>query len=133
MPGVRRYNVMLGMKKKELIGQLGLVAVGVILSLAVVELVLEKDADRRFTLYNIRRELQKGLPRAEVEAVIARHDAPYIEKHRGDESVVLSVRLGGINMLYLRIDFAEEKLTRARFGGEDHRQDVPKDAPPNIE
>ena len=121
------------MNKREFLGQLCLVGVGGGLALVGREIFLEKDADRRFALYNMMRELKKGMSRAEVESVINRHDAPYIRKHTEAESLKLSVMLGGINELYLALEFTAGKLIKARFGGEDNPWDVPKDAPSKIE
>jgi len=119
--------------KREFLGQLGLVALGVGGALALRDIILDRDADRRFALYNIRRELRKDMSRTEVESIIGRHDAPFIRKHMQDNSISLSVMLGGINSLYLAMEFSEGKLIKAYFGGEDNPQDVPGDAPPNIE
>ncbi len=121
------------MNKREFLSQLGLVAVGVGLALVCRDLILDRDADRRFALYNIMRELRRDMPRSEVESIISRHDAPYIRKHADDNSISLSVILGGINSLYLAAEFSGGKLVKARFGGEDNPWDVPKDAPPSIE
>jgi hypothetical protein len=121
------------MTKREFLGHLGLVAVGGGLALVGRDIILERDADRRFALYNIMRELRKGMSRGEVDSIINRHDAPYIRKDTKDESIFLSVKLGGINMLYVALGFATGKLIKAKFGGEDNPWDVPKDAPPNIE
>ena len=73
------------------------------------------------------------MTRAEVEAVIGRHDAPYIEKSGSGASTRLTVRMGGLNWLYLEIRFSGGGLSSARFAGEDSPEDVPDDAPPNIE
>jgi len=119
--------------KREFLGQLALMAVGGGLALVGRDILLQRDADRRFALYNIMRELRKGMSHAEVESVISRHEAPYIERRALDEAIQLSVKLGGINWLYLALEFNTDKLTQAHFGGEDNPWDVPKDAPPNIE
>ena len=121
------------MNKREFLGQLGLVAVGGGLSLVGRDVILDRDADRRFALYNIMRELRKGMSRAEVESVISRHDAPFIRKEKGADFISLSVMLGRINMLYLALEFTRELLSKAKFGGEDNPQDVPKDVPSNID
>ena len=121
------------MKKREFLGQIGLLAVGGGLALVGRDIILERDAERRFALYNIMRELRKGMLRAEVESIISRHDAPFIRHDIRDQSISLSVKLGGINMLYLALEFGTGMLSKARFGGEDNPWDVPKDAPSNIE
>jgi hypothetical protein len=79
------------------------------------------------------RELRKGMSRSEVESVISRHDAPYINKHIADQSIILSIKLGGIDMLYLSFEFGDGMLNKAKFSGEDNPRDVPKDVPSNIE
>jgi hypothetical protein len=121
------------MNKREFLSQLGLFAAGGGVALVGRDVFLERDADRRFALYNIMRELRKGMSRTEVDSIISRHDTPFIRKVAENEKVYLSVRLGGINMLYLTLEFANGMLTTAKFSGEDNPRDVRKDAPPNIE
>jgi len=121
------------MDRRELLGQLGLIALGAGFGLVIREFIFDRDAERRFALYNIMRELRKDMTRKEVEEIINRHDAPFISKRIEADYISLTVSLGGINQLYLSMKFAEEKLVQARFGGEDHPDDVPKDAPSNIE
>ena len=120
------------MNKREFLGQLGLLVVGGALALIGTDIFLERDADRRFALYNIVRELRKGMSRAEVESVISRHDAPYIRKDTQADSFFLSVKLGGLDKLYLALEFDAGKLTTAKFGGEDNPWDLPEDVPPNL-
>lgn len=120
------------MSRRDFLGSLGLVAIGGALALAARDIFLERDADRRFALYNIMRELRRGMARAEVESIISRHDAPYIMKQMHDESLILSVKLGGMSMLYLSLEFEDEKLIKANFAGEDNPWDVPKDAPQTL-
>ncbi|MGH9900519.1 MAG: hypothetical protein ACRD68_01630 [Pyrinomonadaceae bacterium] len=121
------------MNRREFLGELGLLAVGGGLGIVVRDFIFDRDADRRFALYNIMRELQKGMPAGEVETIIGRHDAPFIEKHRRDNSISLFVSMGAINALYLVMEFSGGRLQKARFSGEDNPWDVPKDAPPNVE
>lgn len=121
------------MNKREFLGQLGLLATGGVLALIGRDIILERDADRRFALYNIMRELRKGMSRAEVESVISRHDAPYIRKDTQAENLFLSVKMGGINVLFLDLEFTAGTLTTAKFRGEDNPWDVPEDVPPNIQ
>jgi len=120
------------MDKREFLGSLGLLAVGAGLGVFVRD-YFDRDADRRFALYNIRRELRKGMTRDEVGAVVARHDTPYIIKREWPDKLSLTVETGLINRLYLSLHFSDGVLTEARFGGEDHPQDVPADVPSNIE
>ena len=135
MPRLRSgyFSRDLVMNKREFLAQLGLVAVGAGIGLVFRDVVLDRDADRRFALYNIMRELLQGMSRSDVDTIISRHDAPFIVHHAQDNSISLSVMLGGINSFYLAIEFSSGKLTKAHFGGEDNPRDVPKDAPANIQ
>ena len=121
------------MNRGRFFGQVGLIALGVGFAWVFSATFLNLHADRRFTLYSIMRELHKGMPRSEVEAIIGRHDTPFIMKHSEDTKVSLSVSLGGRDYLYLAMDFVDGKLAKAYFGGEDNPWDVPKDAPAKIE
>ena len=120
------------MNKREFLGQLGLVAMGATLALVCGDLVFDRDADRRFALYNIMRQLKKGMSHYEVEVVINRHDAPFIEKISDENSISLYVWLGGVSVLYLTIVFSNGVLETARFAGEDNEWDAPNDAPQSI-
>ena len=121
------------MDRRRFFSQIGLIALGVGLAWFVGTAFLNLHADRRFTLYNIMRELHKGMPRSEVEAIIGRHDTPFIMKHSEDAHVSLSVSLGGRDYLYLAMNFVDGKLAKAHFGGEDNPWDIPKDTPAKIE
>ncbi len=121
------------MDKRRFLGELSLLAVGAALGVFGRDYFFDRHADRRFALYGILRELRKGTSRGEVEAIVSRHDAPFIQKHSDEKTVELSVRTGMINMLYLVIKFSGDKLETARLAGEDNPQDVPQDAPPNVE
>ena len=121
------------MDRRRFFTEAALVGIGVGAAWIFSESFLNRHAERRFTLYSIMRELHKGMPRSEVEAILGRHDTPFIMKHSEDNSVYLSVSLGGRDYLYLAIEFIDGKLSKAHFGGEDNPCDVPKDAPPNLE
>jgi hypothetical protein len=121
------------MDRRHFFSQVGLIALGVGFAWVFSETFLNLNADRRFTLYSIMRELHKGMPRSEVEAIIGRHDAPFIMKRNEDNDVSLSVNLGGRDYLYLAMEFLDGKLSKAYFGGEDNPWDVPKDAPSRLE
>ena len=123
----------LDMDRRRFFSQVGLVGLGVGFAWIFSETFLNRHADRRFMLYGMMRELHKGMPRSEVEAIIGRHDVPFVMKHITDNKVHLSVNLGGHDYLYLAIEFLDGKLTKAYFGGEDNPWDVPKDAPSNLE
>ena len=45
------------MKKRGFLGQVGLMVIGGALALLGRDLIIDRDADRRFALYNIMREL----------------------------------------------------------------------------
>ena len=123
------------MDRKQVVNGFVCVALGVALAWVVNEVFIDKHADRRFALYNVIRELHKGMPRNEVEAIIERHNTPFITKHvdRDRDYINLTVQLGGRNRLYLVMEFSEGKLAKAHFGGEDNPWDVPNDAPSKIE
>lgn len=83
-------------------------------------------------LYNIRRELRKGMSRRRVEAIADRHYAPFVERRERDDILAFTVWLSGISgirNLSLLITFAEQKLARAEFVGIDSPEDIPRDAP----
>ena len=120
------------MGKRELVSAIAMLAIGGLLAIIVRDQLVDQHADRRFALYHVRRELRAGMSRAEVEAVISRHQAPYVEKVESGDAIRLTVRMGGRNWLYLDITFSGGAVVGARFAGEDSLEDVPDDAPPNI-
>jgi hypothetical protein len=89
--------------------------------------------ERRFTLYHIRNELRKEMPRAEAEEIINRHQAPFINKRVLEKGINLTVHLGMADNLSLWVEFSDDKVVRTNLRGEDNPQDVPRDAPPDIE
>jgi hypothetical protein len=129
----------LSCKGAAMIGRQGLLKsaacliAGVVFGLVVEHALFQLDSDRRYALYNIRRELKFSLSRAEVEAIIARHQTPFIHIHRGD-GIALSVKLGGLaRHCELSFAFEGDKLTTARIRGEDGPHDRFGDAPPDLE
>ena len=96
------------------------------------EILFSGSAERRFVLYNIRRELRKGMSRRRVEAIADRHYAPFVERRERDDMLAFTIWLGGIRNLTLLITFAEQKLVRAEFAGIDSPEDIPSDAPSPI-
>ena len=89
-------------------------------------------ADRRFVLYNVMKELRRDMSRTEIEGVVARHNAPFVERRQSNDMMALSVWLSAMKVLTLRITFAEQKLVRAEFAGIDSPSDIPHDAPSPI-
>jgi hypothetical protein len=96
------------------------------------DIIFTGSADRRFVLYNIMKELRKGMSRSDIEAVVERHYAPFVDRDESNDTLVFSVWLNAIRALHLKITFAEQKLARAEFAGLDSPSDVPPDAPSPI-
>lgn len=117
---------------KRILENLSVFAFGVTLALAMVY-ILDVNWERRFTLYHIRNELKKDISKAEVEEIINRHQASFIKRIETEKGFNLMVHLGMADSLSLVLAFSDEKLKTAALIGEDSPQDVPKDAPPNIE
>lgn len=103
-------------------------AVGV----AARDILLNGSAERRFVLYNIRRELRKGMSRRHIEAIADRQYAPFVERREGGDILVFTVWLSAIRNLSLKITLNEQKLVRAEFVGIDSPEDIPHDAPSPI-
>ena len=87
------------------------------------------SGERRFVLYNIMKQLRKGMPRSDVEAIVSRNYAPFVERHEKNDMLIFSVWLSAVRVLYLQLTFAEQKLARAEFAGIDSPSDIPSDAP----
>lgn len=96
--------------------------------IAARDVRLNGSAERRFVLYNIRRELRKGMSRKRIEAIADRHDALFVERREGNDILAFTVWLSAIRNLSLLITFSEQKLVRAEFVGIDSPQDIPRDA-----
>lgn len=105
---------------------------GIFFAVAILY-ILDINRERRFTLYHIRNELRKEMPRAEALEIISRHQTPFIDQVIKDNVIILTVHLGVADSLSLWIEFSDGKVSRTGFTGEDHPKDVPRDAPPNIE
>ena len=93
------------------------------------DIISNVSGDRRFVLYNIMKELRKGMSRSEVEAIVDRHYAPFVKRYESNDILTLSVWLSAFRALYLKITFAEKTLARAEFAGIDSPSDIPPDAP----
>ena len=78
------------------------------------------------------KELRKDMSRSEIEGIINRHVAPFIERHESNNTLSLSVWLSAMKTLTLKINFEEQKLARAEFVGIDSPSDIPRDAPSPI-
>jgi hypothetical protein len=90
------------------------------------------SADRRFVLYNVMKELRKDMARSDVEDIVDRHYAPFVERRDWNDNLALSVWLSAMRTLTISITFEEEKLARAEFFGIDSPSDLPSDAPSPI-
>ena len=99
---------------------------------AAREILLNVSADRRFVLYNIRRELRKGMSRRHIDVIADRHYAPFVERREGNDILVFTVWLSAMRNLSLKITLNEQKLVRAEFVGIDSPRDIPRDAPSPI-
>ena len=120
------------MNKRRFIVQMicytGCVAVG----FASRDFLFNGSADRRFVLYNVMKELRKDMPRGDVEDIVDRHYAPFVERREWADNLALSVWLSAMRTLTIKITFEEEKLARAEFFGIDSPSDLPNDAPSPI-
>ena len=96
------------------------------------DFVFNGSADRRFALYNVMKGLRKDMPRGDVEDIVDRHYAPFVERREWNDNLALSVWLSAMNTLTIKITFEEEKLARAEFFGIDSPSDLPGDAPSPI-
>ena len=118
--------------KREFISQMAYFAIGAGVGFVSRNVVWNGHEDRRFVLYNIMKELRKGMARSEVEAIISRHSAPFIDRYEKEDRLTLTVWLSTLRALYLLMSFSDQKLTRAEFAGLDSPEDVNPDAPPAI-
>jgi hypothetical protein len=118
--------------KREFILQMAYFAIGGGVGFVSRNVVWNGHEDRRFVLYNIMKELRKEMARSEVEAIISRHAAPFIDRYEKEDRLTLTVWLSTLRALYLMMSFSGQKLTRAEFVGVDSPQDVPRDAPPPL-
>lgn len=120
------------MNRRELLNEVVTLAIGAAVGVVVEHVLFDVYADRRFALYNILRGLKAGMSRQEVEAVIQRHDAPFITTRNSEDGIELLVHLGAVNALYLSITLSNNTLASAKIVGEDGPHDVPADAPLSI-
>jgi hypothetical protein len=118
--------------KREFILQISYFVIGAGVGFVSRNVVWNGHEDRRFVLYNIMKELRKEMARSEVEAIISRHSAPFIDRYEKDDRLTLTVWLSTLRALYLKMSFSDQKLIRAEFAGLDSPEDVNPDAPPAI-
>ena len=85
--------------------------------------------ERRFILYSIIRELKPGMAKSEAEAVVQRHQAPFIDYHETPNGMVVGVRLLPIKYLDLYMHFDQDKLVNAGLITDDGPDNLPRDAP----
>jgi hypothetical protein len=78
------------------------------------------------------KELRKEMARSEVEAIISRHFAPFVERYEKEDLLTLTVWSSMLRALYLKMSFSGQKLMRAELAGVDSPEDVPGDTPPAI-
>ena len=78
------------------------------------------------------KELRKDMLRSDVEEIVERHYAPFVERRERSDNLALSVWLSAMKTLTIVITFEEEKLVRAEFFGIDSPSDIPHDAPGQI-
>ena len=118
--------------KRRFIVQLICYAGCAVVGFASRDFLFNSSADRRFVLYNVMKELRKDMPRGDVEDIVDRHYAPFVERRERNDNLALSVWLSAMNILTISITFEEEKLARAEFFGSDSPSDLPSDAPSPI-
>jgi hypothetical protein len=75
------------------------------------------------------RELKPGMPKSEAQAVVRRHQAPFVGHYEDSDGIVLNVKLWPAQYLELYMRFDQDRLVKAGIVGEDGPHDVPKDAP----
>ena len=118
--------------RRQLIVQLICCAGCAVAGFASRDFLFSGSADRRFVLYNVMKELRKDMPRNDVEEIVDRHYAPFVERRERSDNLALSVWLSAMKTLTIVITFEEEKLARAEFFGIDSPSDLPSDAPSPI-
>jgi hypothetical protein len=92
----------------------------------------EMHADRRYTIYNVRRELRAGMTRDEVQDIVSHHNASFLYKYATADRVILRVDTGLANSYLLSITFRDDRLLSAKIRGEDGPHEIFHDAPPDI-
>jgi hypothetical protein len=96
--------------------------------------VLDITWQRRYTLYNVRNQLYLGMSRGEVDNIVAKNLNFQISVIANDNSTLTMYTPLGVmaDSLTLQMKFQEDRLIGAKIVGEDHPQDIPTDAPPDL-
>ena len=107
-------------------------AIGIAVTVILQGFVFDDHSERRFTLYNLQRELHAGMSPAQVESVISRHSAPFVHRVIANDMVFLRVDFRAAQSCLLSISFRNGVLASSRIRGEDGPHEVFSDAPPDI-
>jgi hypothetical protein len=97
----------------------------------VVAQVWACEGDRK-TLFDIRAELQKGMSRADVDAVIQRHATPKLSQQAERVGSDEWLRIISDDSCILTIGFQENKLNVAELRDEDMATAPCRGAPPDL-
>lgn len=100
----------------------------------VIIFVLDITWQRRFQLYNVRNQLYLGMSRGEVDKIVAKNLSFQVSVLFDDRHTLTMYTPVGVvaDSLTLEMKFQEDRLVAAKIVGEDHPQDVPTDAPPDL-
>lgn len=120
------------MKSGKARTRLPYLVVGVLIAVGLYYALDLGHGERRLLLYSIARELAVGMPRSQVETVLSRHQAPFLNRSDTPDGIVLRVSLGAAEFGLLSIQFQQGLLSSARIRGEDGPEDRLEDAPPDI-
>lgn len=119
-------------KMKRAIEMATAIALGVVCAQLLDVFPFSSKSDRRFLVYSIQRQLRAGQSRADVEAVIKTHMAPFLHRHELEDGILLRADTGLSNAVLLRATFEDGRLVSARIRGEDGPHERFDDAPPDI-
>ena len=109
--------------------------VGVVLGLmiaAIFVFALDITWQNRFSIYNVRNQVYRGLARQEVDRIVNKNCGWNVNVVQSDITrVVMSTKVGIMaDSITLTMDFLADRLLSAKIVGEDHPLDIPRDAPP---
>ena len=88
--------------------------------------------ERRFTIYNIMKELDVGINKNQINLIISRHNTPFLHRTDVNQDIILRVDLGIFDSCLLSIKMKQNKLVSASIRGEDGPQDYFQDAPQDL-